>query len=143
MTVSEPDVGPVQIQEPKSKDVLVDLFGESVLDVPSDYLREYALQGLDVVGSRTGSTSEMGFEIYCRDASRKAEKLWQIVLEAGKPHGLAVIEPCHIRRVEGGILAYGADMWLDTDPYEVGMGYEWMVDLDQEAISSARTRCGA
>src|SRR5207244_9132642 len=45
----------------------------------------------------------------------------------------AVIGPCHIRRIEGGILAYGADMWLDTNPYEVDMGYEWMVDLEQEA----------
>jgi aminomethyltransferase len=44
-----------------------------------------------------------------------------------------VIGPCHIRRIEGGILAYGADMWLDTNPYEVDLGYEWMVDLDQEA----------
>src|SRR6266516_5655200 len=69
-----------------------------------------------------GYTSEIGFEIYCSDASRNAEKLWEIVLEAGKPHGLAVIGPCHIRRIEGGILAYGADMWLDTNPYEVGMG---------------------
>jgi glycine cleavage system aminomethyltransferase T len=24
-------------------------------------------------------------------------------------------------------------MWFDTNPYEVEMGYEWMVDLDQEA----------
>jgi aminomethyltransferase len=24
-------------------------------------------------------------------------------------------------------------MWLDTNPYEVEMGYEWMVDLEQEA----------
>jgi aminomethyltransferase len=24
-------------------------------------------------------------------------------------------------------------MWFDTNPYEVDMGYEWMVDLDQEA----------
>src|SRR5207244_661406 len=87
----------------------------------------------DVVVSRTGYTSEIGFEIYCRGASRNAEKLWEIVLEAGKPHGLAVIGPCHIRRIEGGILAYGADMWLDTNPYEVGLGYEWMVDLEQEA----------
>jgi glycine cleavage system aminomethyltransferase T len=83
--------------------------------------------------SRTGYTSEIGFEIYCRDASRNGVKLWDLVLEAGKPHGLAVIGPCHIRRIEGGILAYGADMWLDTNPYEVDMGYEWMVDLDQEA----------
>ena len=34
---------------------------------------------------------------------------------------------------EAGILALGADMWFDTNPYEVDMGYEWMVDLDQEA----------
>ncbi|HMI72034.1 MAG TPA: glycine cleavage T C-terminal barrel domain-containing protein, partial [Solirubrobacteraceae bacterium] len=54
------------------------------------------------------------------------------VLEAGRPHGLAVIGPSHIRRIEGGILAYGADMWLDTNPYEVGMGYDWMVDLQQK-----------
>src|SRR5438093_1602044 len=93
----------------------------------------YELQGIDVVVSRTGYTSEVGFEIYCKNARRNAEKLWQLVLEAGKPHGLAVIGPCHIRRIEGGILAYGADMWLDTNPYEVEMGYEWMVDLEQEA----------
>ena len=54
------------------------------------------------------------------------------MLEAGRPHDLAVIGPCHIRRIEGGILAYGADMWLDTNPYEVGMGYDWMVDLEQK-----------
>jgi glycine cleavage system aminomethyltransferase T len=133
VTIGEPDVGPVQIQGPKSGDVLVDLFGDSVLEIPYYSLREYELQGMDVVVSRTGYTSELGFEIYCRDASSNAESLWKLVLEAGAPHGLAVIGPCHIRRIEGGILAYGADMWLDTNPYEVDMGYEWMVDLDQEA----------
>jgi len=133
VTIGEPDVGPMQIQGPKSKDVLVGLFGASVLDVPYYYLREYELQGMDVVVSRTGYTSEIGFEIYVRDASRNGVNVWEIVLEAGKPHGLTVIGPCHIRRIEGGILAYGADMWLDTNPYEVEMGYEWMVDLDQEA----------
>src|SRR5581483_7206895 len=38
-----------------------------------------------------------------------------------------------IRRIEGGILALGCDMWFDTNPFEVEMGYEWMVDLNQEA----------
>jgi hypothetical protein len=37
------------------------------------------------------------------------------VLEAAHPQVLAMIDPCHIRRIEGGILAYGADMWLDTN----------------------------
>jgi len=60
-------------------------------------------------------------------------KLWDIVLEAGKPHGLEVVGPSHIRRIEGGILAFGADMWYDNNPFEVGYHYTWMVDLDQEA----------
>jgi glycine cleavage system aminomethyltransferase T len=131
--IGEPDVGPMQIQGPKSRDVLVDLFGASVLEIPYYFCHDYELEGMDVMVSRTGYTSELGFEIYCRDASHNALKLWDLVLEAGKPHGLAVIGPCHIRRIEGGILAYGADMWLDTNPYEVDLGYEWMVDLDQEA----------
>jgi glycine cleavage system aminomethyltransferase T len=88
---------------------------------------------MDIIVSRTGYTSELGFEIYTRDASKNAEKVWDLIQEAGKPHGLTVIGPCHIRRIEGGILAHGADMWYDTNPYEVDLGYEWMVDLDQEA----------
>jgi aminomethyltransferase len=55
------------------------------------------------------------------------------VLEAGRPHGLEVIGPCHIRRIEGGILAFGADMWYEHNPFEVGYHYTWMVDLEQEA----------
>jgi aminomethyltransferase len=38
-----------------------------------------------------------------------------------------------MRRIEGGILAFGCDIWYDTNPFEVDMGYSWMVDLDQEA----------
>ena len=95
---------------------------------------------MQVLVSRTGYTAELGYEIYLFDASRRGDRLWELVLEAGRPHGLTVIGPCHIRRIEGGILAYGADMWLDTNPYEVGMGYDWMVDLEQEATSSASRR---
>jgi glycine cleavage system aminomethyltransferase T len=133
VTIREPDVGPVQIQGPKSKDVMVDLFGDDVLDVPYYFLRRYELDGLPVLVSRTGYTAELGYEIYVFDASRHGGRIWDAVLEAGRPHGLTVIGPCHIRRIEGGILAYGADMWLDTNPYEVGMGYDWMVDLEQKA----------
>src|SRR5438876_6087108 len=123
----------MQIQGPKSRDVLFDLLGDSVLEIPYYFCHDYELEGMNVMVSRTGYTSEIGFEIYCRDASHNAMKLWDIVLEAGKPHDLAVIGPCHIRRIEGGILALGADMGLDTNPYEVDMGYEWMVDLEREA----------
>jgi glycine cleavage system aminomethyltransferase T len=133
VSIREPDVSPVQIQGPKSKDVMVDLFGEDILELPYYFLRSYELDGMPVMVSRTGYTGELGYEIYVFDASRRGVALWDAVLEAGKPHGLTVIGPSHIRRIEGGILAWGADMWLDTNPYEVGMGYDWMVDLEQGA----------
>jgi glycine cleavage system aminomethyltransferase T len=132
VTIREADVGPVQVQGPKSGAVMVDLFGADVLEIPYYFLRRYELDGMDVLVSRTGYTSELGYEIYVFEAGRHGEQLWEAVLEAGRPHGLAVTGPCHIRRIEGGMLAYGADMWLDTNPYEVGMGYDWMVDLEQK-----------
>jgi aminomethyltransferase len=133
VSISEPDVGPVQVQGPKSKDVMVDLFGDDILELPYYFLRSYEVDGMPVMVSRTGYTAELGYEIYLFEASKRGQRLWDTVLEAGRPHGLAVVGPCHIRRIEGGILAWGADMWLDTNPYEVGMGYDWMVDLEQGA----------
>jgi aminomethyltransferase len=133
VSIHEPDVSPVQVQGPKSKDVMVDLFGQDILELPYYFLRSYELDGMPVMVSRTGYTGELGYEIYVFDASQRGVQLWETVLEAGKPHGLTVVGPSHIRRIEGGILAWGADMWLDTNPYEVGMGYDWMVDLEQGA----------
>ena len=52
-------------------------------------------------------------------------------MEAGRPHNMATTGPSHIRRIEAGILNYGIDMTLDTNPFEVGLG--WQIDLDQEA----------
>jgi glycine cleavage system aminomethyltransferase T len=133
VTVREIDVAPVQIQGPNAKKVLTELFGDRILDVPYYGLMKADLDGMSVVVSRTGYTGEVGYEIYLRDASKHGVKLWDMVLEAGKPHGLEVIGPCHIRRIEGGILALGADMWYENNPFEVGYHYAWMVDLDQEA----------
>ncbi len=135
VTIREADVGPVQVQGPKSREVMVDLFGEEIMDIGYYYCQEFELDGMSVVVSRTGYTSELGFEIYLRNASRDGLKLWDKVVEAGTPHDIRVIGPCHIRRIEGGILSWGSDIGLDTNPFEVGYGYEvsWMVDLEQEA----------
>ncbi len=134
VTIQEVDVAPVQIQGPKSKELMVELFGEKILDVPYYYMSEdLELDGMRVCVSRTGYTSELGYEIYLYDATKNGVKLWNTVLEAGKAHDLRVIGPCHMRRIEGGILAFGCDIWYDTNPFEVDMGYSWMVDLDQDA----------
>lgn len=133
--VTEPDVGPVQVQGPRAGQVMVDLFGQSILDIPYYYTAQRDLDGMDVVVSRTGFSGEVGYEIYLRNASRDAGKLWDAVWEAGRPHDLRVIGPCHIRRIEGGFLSWGNDIGYDTNPFEVGYGFEttWMVDLEGEA----------
>ena len=128
--IREPDVSPMQIQGPKSKRVMVSLFGNEVLELAYYYFLERDLDGIPVVVTRTGWTGEVGFEIYLRDGSR-GEELWDRVMAAGKPYNISATGPSDIRRIEAGILNYGIDLTLDTNPYEAGLG--WLVDLEQEA----------
>ena len=128
--IREPDVSPMQIQGPKSKQVVQALFGDDVLDLEYYYFLEADLDGIPVIVTRTGWTGEVGFEIYLRDSSR-GEELWDRVMAAGKPHNIAATGPSDIRRIEAGILNYGIDITLENNPYEVGLG--WLVDLDQDA----------
>ena len=111
---------------------MTDLFGADILEVPYYFMVERELDGMRIVISRTGYTGELGYELYLHDASRDGVKLWDAVIEAGAPHGLAPIGPCHIRRIEGGILAHGCDVTIEDNPYQVGYGYKWMVELEQE-----------
>ncbi len=126
----EPDVSPIQIQGPKSKPVVEALFGDRVLELGYYYFLEADLDGIPVIVTRTGWSGEVGFEVYLRDGSRGSD-LWDRVMEAGKQYGIVATGPSDIRRIEAGILNYGIDMTLDTNPYEVGLG--WLVDLDQDA----------
>jgi glycine cleavage system T protein len=118
--IREPDVSPLQIQGPKSKEVMDRLFGQEILELPYYHFAEKELDGIPLVVTRTGWTGEIGYEIYLRDGSRGVE-LWEKVMEAGKPFGITPTGPSDIRRIEAGILNYGVDMTLETSPYEVGL----------------------
>jgi aminomethyltransferase len=48
---------------------------------------------------------------------------------AGEVYGIAPTGPSDIRRIEAGILNYGVDMTIETNPYEVGL--ERLVSLDK------------
>ena len=82
-----------------------------------------------MVISRSGFSGEAGYEIYLYDATRNADAMWNAVLAAGEEFSLKVVAPGHIRRIEAGILSWGQDMDIETNPYEVGLG--WQVDLDK------------
>ena len=122
--IDEIDVCPVQIQGPKSEALMVDLFGQAAADLPSYGLLDGTVAGHPVVVSQTGFTGEKGYEIYLRDATLHAEDMWNAVLEAGKPHNLAVIAPAHHRRIAAGILSWGQDMDIETLPFQVNLGYQ-------------------
>jgi glycine cleavage system aminomethyltransferase T len=130
VTIREPDVSPVQVQGPKSKQVMQALFGDKVLALRYYYFIETDLGGIPVVVTRTGWTSEVGYEVYLRDGSR-GDELWERIMEAGRPYNIKPTGPSDIRRIEGGILNHGVDMTLENNPYEVGL--ERLVDLDKEA----------
>ena len=72
VTIREPDVSPLQVQGPRSKDVIRSLFGEDVVNLKYYWCVEAELDGIPVVVSRTGWTGEVGYEIYLRDASAAA-----------------------------------------------------------------------
>src|SRR6266545_8429637 len=75
VTVQEPDVSPLQVQGPKSKPLIRDLFGDDVMNLRYYRCIESDIEGIPVVVSRTGWTGEVGYEIYLRDSSRGLD-LW-------------------------------------------------------------------
>jgi aminomethyltransferase len=126
VTVREPEVYPVQVQGPKSKDVMRTLFGPAIDSIRYYWTLTTELDGIPVVISRTGWTGEVGYEIYLRDPSRGAE-LWDRIMDAGKPHKIRPIAPCEARRIEAGIFNYGSDMTIKNNPFEI-MGLERLVE---------------
>jgi glycine cleavage system aminomethyltransferase T len=128
--IGEPDVWPIQVQGPRSKDVMGTLFGTDIVGLRYYFCAPAELDGIPVVVSRTGWTGEVGFEIYLRDG-RRGDELWERVMEAGRPHDIRPIAPCEARRIEAGIFNYRSDMTLENNPFEV-TGLERLVDLDKE-----------
>ena len=128
--ISEPDVSPLQLQGPTSGEIMVKLFDEDIKDLKYYWLREYDLDGIPLIVSRTGWSSELGYEIYLRDGSRGNE-LYEKIMEAGKENGLQPGHTSTIRRIEGGMLSYHADADIHTNPFE--LGFDRLVNLDMEA----------
>ena len=125
--IKEPDVSPLQLQGPNSGEIMVKLFGEGIRELKYYWLREYDLDGIPLIVSRTGWSSELGYEIYLRDGS-KGNELYEKIMEAGKTHGLQPGHTSSIRRIEGGMLSYHADADIYTNPFELGL--DRLVNLD-------------
>jgi glycine cleavage system aminomethyltransferase T len=132
VTIKEADVAPLQVQGPKSKDLMLSLLGESILDLKYYYWTHAQIAGVPVVVTRTGWTSEVGYEVYTTDTSRGAE-VYEAIMAAGAEFNIKPTGPSDIRRIEGAIFNWGADMTYQDNAFE--MGLERLVDL--ETVSDA------
>ena len=128
--IHEPDVSPLQLQGPKSLDIMQAVFGHWIAELRYFRLAETELNGIPLVISRTGWSSERGYEIYLRDGTR-GDELWEHLMQVGQPFGLKPGHTSGIRRIEGGMLSYHADMDTSVNPYELGEGR--LVDLEMDA----------
>lgn len=127
--ICEPDVSPLQLQGPKATAVAETLFGDWINALQYYRFKETELDGIPVVLSRTGWSNERGYEIFLQDG-REGDRLWELIMAAGRAHQIAPGAPSQIKRMEAGLLSYHNDMNLSNNPFEVGLGR--FVDLQQE-----------
>jgi aminomethyltransferase len=141
------DTAMIAVQGPAAMKTLQPLF-----DRPLDGLGYYRLSTGKVLGdveavvSRTGYTGEDGLEVIV-DAPA-AVKLWEALLESGKPHGAI---PCGLGardtlRFEAAMPLYGHELNEAINPYAAGLG--WAVKLakgdfvGRDALTGFKARPG-
>ena len=134
--ITEPDVSPLQLQGPTSKEIMVKLFGDSIKDLKYYWFKECDLDGIPLIVSRTGWSSEFGYELFLRDGS-KGNNLYEKLMIAGKEYGLKPGHTSSIRRIEGGMLSYHADADINTNPFELGLDRLVSLDSNIEFIGKA------
>ncbi len=127
--IREPDVSPLQLQGPKSREILRAAFGDEPADLKYYRFIRHDWLGVPLVISRTGWSSELGYEIFLCDGSA-GDRLWQHLMSVGASFGLHPGHTSSIRRIEGAMLSYHADMDLSTNPLELGM--DRLIDLDSQ-----------
>ncbi len=122
-----PDLPSMQIQGPKSRDLV-----RSLTDAPIDDLRYFTFfpeqvtfGGVPVWLSRTGFSGELGYELFLR--AEHAIALWESVEAAGAtPYGVDIIEPI---RIETGMIVTDYDYQAhERSPFDLGL--DRVVKLD-------------
>jgi sarcosine oxidase subunit alpha len=100
-------------------------------------LREAELGGFAVRMFRVSFTGELSFELHV--PARRALALWTLLLDKGKPLGLAVIgsEANHVLRVEKGFISVGHEVDGCVNPLDLGLA--WAVRMDKNDFVGKRS----
>ncbi len=122
------DYSLIAVQGPNSTAVVQKILNNNI-ELEYYHFKDEDIAGINVILSRTGYTGEIGYEIYFKSSQIKAEKIWNLISEAGKefniqPAGLAARDSL---RLEMGYCLYGNDIDKTTNTLEAGLG--WITKL--------------
>ncbi len=118
---------------PKARDILKNLTSDDVSHegFPFARCRNIEVDSLTVLASRISYVGDLGWELYV--PIEQGAKLWDVVAEAGAPHGII---PAGIGvygttgRLEKCYRAYGAELEADFNVVEAGMAWGKVKDQD-------------
>jgi aminomethyltransferase len=119
------------VQGPKSLLTLKGLCNADLSSLQYYHWMRGTIAGVDMVISRTGYTGELGFELYFPSDVPTGTKVWNAVMEAGRPHGIGPVGlgARDTLRLEMGFCLYGHDIDQSTNPIEAGLG--WITKTDK------------
>ena len=132
-------IAALSIQGPTSCSTLKNFGAASLENMKPFEMKEYNINGYNVLISRTGFTGDLGYELWTDP--QNAETMWDSVMEAGsllkiRPFGMNALE---MTRIEAGFIQTNTDFVAAEDalrpvrmrsPYEIGMG--WLVHLNKK-----------
>ena len=143
--ITDPNVWVSQVQGPKSMAVLKDVI-DGDFPYPWRYfdIATVAIAGEEVIITRTGFSSELGWEFYLRPTNN-AEKVGNRIWEIGQKHGMILTGTpvFRARRIEAGLMSQ-AEFDGTTTPFGAGLGHFLSMDqpyfIGKAALENADTR---
>jgi aminomethyltransferase len=124
--------GQLALQGPAAVKILARLTAQRLDAIQSFHFAFADVAAIRCMIARTGYTGEDGFELYCH--SEQAERLWEVLLEAGAPDGLVAVGlgARDTLRLEKAYPLYGHELDESTTPLEAGLG--WVTKLAKPAF---------
>jgi aminomethyltransferase len=129
---STENLAALAVQGPRSRAVVDAAADADISKLGFFRLVKTKVAGIDAVVSRTGYTGDLGFEFWVKNED--AVRLWDVVLEAGKPHGVepAGLDAMDVARIEAGFILNGVDYFnalhamiesRKSSPFELSLGW--------------------
>ena len=144
------------LQGPLAGEILQQAAGPALAQLKYFRHASAPIAGMDVSITRTGYTGDLGYELWVDPAD--AERLWDALMEAGKPRLLRAAGQLALDmvRIEAGLLLVAVDFISSkktvfdvqkSTPYELGLGWTVMLEkgnfVGRAALAAERERGAA